>query len=106
MPLPEAQPSRHLLIALHRFAQEFGAMGDLYDVANRFPHRQLPEAVVLDKIMRPITNAIEFLHSKGIIHRDIKPENIIVMAGAWPAQPCIRRPRQRFKVVQICGHVN
>ena len=33
-------------------------------------------------IVRPICEAVAFLHSHGIIHRDIKPENIVVASGA------------------------
>lgn len=29
-------------------------------------------------IVRQITRALRFLHSKGIVHRDLKPENILL----------------------------
>lgn len=60
--------------------QEFGAKGDLFSIAGKFPKRQIPEGVVLRNILVPITSAVAFLHSKGIMHRDIKPENVVVMA--------------------------
>lgn len=60
--------------------QEFGARGDLFTIASAFPERQIPERDVRKNILVPITSAVAFLHSKGIIHRDIKPENIVVTA--------------------------
>ena len=66
--------------------QEHAKRGDLFEVAARFPHRQLPEKDVVSKILLPISKAVAFLHSKGIIHRDIKPENVVVMTGASSKQ--------------------
>ena len=53
-------------------------MGDIFEIASRFPNRRVPETVATLKILRPICEAVAFLHSLGIIHRDIKPENIVV----------------------------
>lgn len=40
-------------------------------------HGKLPEIVAL-YFVKQITEAIEYLHLKGIAHRDIKPENIFL----------------------------
>lgn len=37
----------------------------------------LPEETVLD-ILKPLANALEDMHNKGIIHRDISPDNIFI----------------------------
>lgn len=52
---------------------------DLFSILSNFPGRRMPEYIIKNRVVEPITKALEYIHSKGIIHRDIKPENIIVM---------------------------
>lgn len=40
-----------------------------------------PELSELGPIFDPIFDAIEYVHSKGLIHRDIAPDNIMIRAG-------------------------
>ncbi|CAE7233697.1 CPK3 [Symbiodinium natans] len=55
------------------FVIEFCEGGDLFD---RFSnHGQLPETVVAP-IIKQVTSALKYAHSKGIAHRDLKLENI------------------------------
>lgn len=52
---------------------------DLYQLIhhNKQAYKSLDEENFTD-IMRQILDAIEFLHSNGILHRDIKPSNILL----------------------------
>ncbi|KAG2447306.1 hypothetical protein HYH02_007636 [Chlamydomonas schloesseri] len=56
--------------------QEYGARGDLYNVAKRLGGRMQPDQVA-HFVMRPFLEALSYLHSRGICHRDIKPENVL-----------------------------
>lgn len=36
------------------------------------------------RVLRPIADALDFAHSKGVIHRDVKPENMMFMEDGTP----------------------
>jgi serine/threonine-protein kinase SBK len=57
------------------FAQEYAPLGDLFDIIT--PMVGLSEYIAKN-VMRQVTSALEFMHSKCLVHRDIKPENILV----------------------------
>jgi serine/threonine-protein kinase SBK len=57
------------------FAQEYAPLGDLFESIT--PQIGLSE-VVTKNVIRQLTSALEFMHSKELVHRDIKPENILV----------------------------
>lgn len=53
---------------------EFMASGELYSHIAGLKTLSEPDAY---RIMKPIFEALYYLHSIGIVHRDIKPENIL-----------------------------
>lgn len=57
------------------FAQEFAPLGDLFDAIT--PQVGLPENQC-KLVVKQISSALEFIHSKNLVHRDIKPENILI----------------------------
>ncbi|KAK3765579.1 hypothetical protein RRG08_067301 [Elysia crispata] len=63
--------------ASYVFAMEFAPMGDLFD--------SIPPQVGMSEtdtktVLKQVSSALEFMHSKKLVHRDVKPENILVMA--------------------------
>ncbi|KFM23426.1 Serine/threonine-protein kinase ark1 [Auxenochlorella protothecoides] len=69
--------------------QELAAQGDLYgELAARggFMH----EKEVVQQVLVPLLNALQYLHEKGVMHRDIKPENILIVkltVSSTPVMP-------------------
>jgi TonB family protein len=53
----------------------------LQEVLKQRGRLDLPAAV---EILRPIADALDFAHSRGVIHRDIKPANIMVKNDGRP----------------------
>jgi len=62
------------------FVQEYAEKGDLINMKTFYEHGRIPEHIVKKQIIKPLLNAVEYLHDNNIIHCDIKPENILVMA--------------------------
>eukprot|EP01023_Acetabularia_acetabulum_P037280 TRINITY_DN35322_c0_g1_i2.p1 TRINITY_DN35322_c0_g1~~TRINITY_DN35322_c0_g1_i2.p1 ORF type:complete len:372 (+),score=32.06 TRINITY_DN35322_c0_g1_i2:78-1118(+) len=57
-------------------AMELASVGDLYSIINK--QQGLHQTVVVSCVIRPLLQALYFVHQQGILHRDIKPENILV----------------------------
>ena len=53
---------------------EYAAGGELKDYVRQKGGCSEPQA---QSIMRQITYAIYYCHSKGVIHRDLKPQNVL-----------------------------
>lgn len=55
---------------------EYAAGGDLRSFTNKDKGR-LSESAVAAKVLLPVLQALQYLHSRGIVHRDIKPGNLL-----------------------------
>ena len=45
---------------------------------------RLPNQAEIDAILKPMLEALEYVHNKGIFHRDIAPDNIIIRPNGKP----------------------
>merc|ERR1719150_1378645 len=65
------ETSNHLYLVL-----EYCKGGELFDMICKHNHFTETQA---QAVVRQVTEALLYLHEKGIVHRDIKPENILLL---------------------------
>lgn len=56
--------------------EEYAGKGDLFRLVHQHGGK-LPEAVTAIHVIKPLLDALEYMHSKRIAHRDVKPENVL-----------------------------
>ncbi|KXZ46042.1 hypothetical protein GPECTOR_47g317 [Gonium pectorale] len=69
------ETDKHLVMVL-----EYGSRGDLFGIHRTLPNRRMEEREVTELVLKPLLDALSYLHRRGICHRDIKPENIFFTA--------------------------
>ncbi|KXZ46041.1 hypothetical protein GPECTOR_47g316 [Gonium pectorale] len=69
------ETDKHLVMVM-----EYAARGDLFGVHRSLPNLRLEEREVTGLVLRPLLDALTYLHRRGICHRDIKPENVFFTA--------------------------
>ncbi|KXZ46043.1 hypothetical protein GPECTOR_47g318 [Gonium pectorale] len=65
------QTEKHLVMVM-----EYAARGDLFGLHRSMPSRRLNEQGLMELVVKPLLDALSYLHRRGICHRDIKPENV------------------------------
>ncbi|PNH03946.1 Aurora kinase B, partial [Tetrabaena socialis] len=58
---------------------EYAARGDLFNLKSRLD-RPMAEEEVRELVLKPLLDALSYMHGKGFCHRDIKPENLLYTA--------------------------
>lgn len=66
--------------------QEFGARGDLFSFFRRRPGGRLSHHVAGVAVVRPLLEALAYMHGVGICHRDIKVRAALPYWAARPAR--------------------
>ena len=76
--------------------------GNLGDYVRRYMdiNKQPLNEFFIQKILRQIAPALEYMHSKNIIHRDIKLENILLNFNTYPNIPKNGRAPQALKFIE------
>lgn len=78
------------LVRVHRYFRENGTgyfVMPWYDgetLTNEVRRSGRPSLERINRVMLPLLDGLELLHSNGLIHRDVKPENIYIKADGSP----------------------
>jgi serine/threonine protein kinase len=83
--------SHPAIVGVHRLIQANGTIymvmdfidGETYEARLRRIGRELDQESLM-KVMGPILDGLQEVHSKNLLHRDIKPENILINARNQP----------------------
>lgn len=63
---------------------EFMSAGSLYDIVKNFPNGVKAREEDCAYVVREVTRALEFLHSRRRIHRDIKGNSLLLPSPPPP----------------------
>ena len=50
----------------------------MFNALNATTFGRFSETRAAREVIKPLVNAVVYLHQRGVVHRDIKPENILV----------------------------
>ena len=53
----------------------------MFNALNATTFGRFSETRAAREVIKPLVNAVVYLHQRGVVHRDIKPENILVAEG-------------------------